>query len=199
MAQKHSIKEAFTRAREKLFGKSKAQREKDRIEERKKEMKKRDAATEGLLDAAEKGDIKKVEYWLAHGADANGEDIYNVLHDTPLMGAAQNGHIEICELLLERGAEPGDVNASDIDALTFAAKKGYARICLLLVRKGAIPLIKEPEWDEIPPVMQQFSQFREHNPISQKQLDALIAMQEFVGHDAFDSFLENFEICINKK
>jgi hypothetical protein len=194
MAQKHRIEEAFAKAKEKLFGKSKAQLEKDEAER----TEARNTAAQGLVDAAEKGNVWKVRYWLSQGAGINEKEPYNMVHATALIAAAQNGHIGICRLLLEKGAKLNAVDAADIDALTYAAKKGHIRICLLLIQNGARPAILEKEWKEIPPVIHQFPQYQERNPISQKQLDALVAMQKSIGRETFDVFLENFDICIGK-
>jgi hypothetical protein len=190
----HKIKDALSKAREKLFGKSKAQLQKDEADR----TEARNNAAQGLVDAAEQGDAWKVKYWLSQGAGINEKEPYNMVHATALIAAAQNGHIGICRLLLEKGAKPDAADAADIDALTYAAKKGHIRICLLLIQNGAKPVILEKEWKEIPPVIHQFPQYQERNPISQKQLDALLAMQKSIGHKTFDIFLEKFDICIGK-
>jgi ankyrin repeat protein len=60
---------------------------------------------------------------------------------TALMFAAQNGHLEISKLLIDRGA---DVNAKydGWTALMFASKKGYREVVKTLLEKGADYKIK---------------------------------------------------------
>ncbi len=58
---------------------------------------------------------------------------------TPLMFAAQQGHIEIVKILLDAGA---DLNVTDtfyrsVTALSAAANKGHAEIVKLLLEKGS--------------------------------------------------------------
>jgi len=56
-----------------------------------------------LLEAAENGDLIKVQTLLENGANPNARDGYGW---TPLHSAALNGHVEIVKILLERGADP---------------------------------------------------------------------------------------------
>ena len=61
-----------------------------------------------LFQAAQRGDVKKMEALLEQGADINvraGSDKW-----TPLMTASREGRLEAVELLLEEGAE---VNLTD--------------------------------------------------------------------------------------
>ena len=54
-----------------------------------------------LIDAAESGDIAMISALLAEGASVNAS---SPIGKTPLMFAAQDGHIEAARLLLSKGA-----------------------------------------------------------------------------------------------
>jgi len=90
-----------------------------------------------IHDAAAAGDIDAVKQHIAAGADVN----ENVL-STPLHAAALNGHKEIAELLIAKGA---DVDAKDAlgntplyNTISFnAALDGYKEIAELLIQNSA--------------------------------------------------------------
>lgn len=89
----------------------------------------------GLHQAAFIGCPKSVRYFLSKGVDINQIDTYRA---TPLWLAAQNGHLEIVQLLIEKGA---DINAVVDDnhrtALMLAAQNGHLEVLQLLIEKGA--------------------------------------------------------------
>lgn len=60
--------------------------------------------TRGLLVAAEEGNILKVKEALETGCQP--DDTLNVGDRTALLLASMNGHTEVVQLLLERGADP---------------------------------------------------------------------------------------------
>ena len=89
---------------------------------------------------ASKGDTEAVEGILKRfPSKVNARDINN---GTPLMICAQEGREDICELLLEKGAEPDAQNNQGNAALHFCAKKGYLDICGMLLDSGASTEIK---------------------------------------------------------
>ena len=51
-----------------------------------------------------------------------------------LQWAAYNGHLEVCQLLIEKGA---DVRARNDYALRWAAYHNHLEVCRLLIEKGA--------------------------------------------------------------
>ena len=53
-----------------------------------------------------------------------------------LMWASYNGHVAICTVLLDRGADP-DSNNQRRSALSFAARKDHLQVCLLLISRRA--------------------------------------------------------------
>src|SRR5690606_6988360 len=55
-----------------------------------------------LLDAAEAGDLTAVEAALKRAEDINQKDSAG---QTPLFLATYNGHVKVCRLLLEQGAD----------------------------------------------------------------------------------------------
>ena len=86
-----------------------------------------------IHDAAAAGDIDAVKQHIAAGADVN----ENVL-GTPLHWATVNGHKEVAELLIAKGA---DVNAkagiSEKTPLHEAASSGHKEVVELLIANGA--------------------------------------------------------------
>lgn len=100
----------------------------------------------GLLQAAKDGDFNSVKTYLDDGQDINLRNRYKS-PKTPLWYAAENGHYEICELLISRGADTGkpigtaDYRTSGIvgqtvapTAIAAAARRGNTRILKLLLR-----------------------------------------------------------------
>ena len=71
---------------------------------------------------------------IKHSADVNAKDEvgYTSLHD-----AANNGHLEICELLIKHGADVNTKNEWGETTLHQAAEEGYIDICECLLMKYA--------------------------------------------------------------
>jgi hypothetical protein len=67
-----------------------------------------------------KGSIEVLNLLLEEGADPNS---CNKWRETPLLIAANNGHVAACEALLENGADPCLCSEAGWSALTFAAHK----------------------------------------------------------------------------
>ena len=120
-------------------------------------------ATRDIWQSAREGDIEAVKQHLASGTDvnargedrefmklmlANGIDVKYLgdisTETTPLYQAAFNGHKELVELLLEKGANPNMRTTTKnilaiggTTALIGAAKGGHKEIVDLLIRDGA--------------------------------------------------------------
>ncbi|MCK4319723.1 ankyrin repeat domain-containing protein [Candidatus Micrarchaeota archaeon] len=94
-----------------------------------------------LLDAADKGDLRKVEMALENGADI---ETKKSSHGTSLMLACRNGDNEMAEFLLKAGADINAENEIGYNALTmvvtiFEREKIRTRkkMVKMLIEKGA--------------------------------------------------------------
>ena len=98
---------------------------------------------ETLHKACEKGNIEAVKQHLAEGATVNDKD-----HDggSPLIYASGEGHIELSEFLIAKGA---DLNAKagypETSPLHGAASENHKEIAALLIIKGADVNLKNDE------------------------------------------------------
>lgn len=94
---------------------------------------------QGLLLAAERGEVEQVQAFLERGADPNVPSSDGV---TPLILAAREGHQEVVECLLTSGAdvnccsEPG-YSGGNSTALRCAVVRGHATIVKRLLEAGA--------------------------------------------------------------
>jgi len=95
-----------------------------------------------LIEAARKGDVRKVRELLDRGANVNARDM---IGDTPLHDAAYHGFLNVAKLLLDRGA---DVNAKDMIGYTplhWAAREGHLDVARLLLERGADAGVRDNE------------------------------------------------------
>jgi ankyrin repeat protein len=65
-------------------------------------------------------------------------ELSNTNHTTPLMRAAQEGHVAGVQLLLRYGACVNRQNRVQMTALMLASQRGHDRICSLLIQAGAV-------------------------------------------------------------
>ncbi len=90
---------------------------------------------EGLREAAMKGDAASVKDFLAKGADVNAASEFGA---TPLIFAADRGHLEIVKTLVQRGA---DVNRKDTTyqsaPIIWAAYNGHTAVVAFLIEHGS--------------------------------------------------------------
>lgn len=87
-----------------------------------------------LLSAASKGDTNKLLAFLKIGTNVNATTWDDV---TPLMYAAQNGHLRCVEILIDKGADVSAKPFSELDALTVACIAGHALVADTLILNGA--------------------------------------------------------------
>ena len=80
-------------------------------------------------------DINRI-YYEEEDDDDEGAD-YDM--STPLLEAANNGHTEIVQVLLDRGAKPNISNEYGYNPLQIAASRGYKEVVRLLIGGGANP------------------------------------------------------------
>ena len=99
-----------------------------------------DDAWDALALAAEIGDLDICSLLFFFGVSA----IRSPGSRQPLICAAQNGHHEVCKLLIKRGA---DIDATDgsngKSALWHAAQNGHLECCQLLIARGASVILED--------------------------------------------------------
>jgi ankyrin repeat protein len=90
---------------------------------------------EDFVQAAMKGDIKRLNYCLTKGADIESTDLkYGA---TSLMWAAHEGHTDILHRLLEKGAQINSQQKLGRTALWYAAQQDKLEAAKILISHGA--------------------------------------------------------------
>jgi ankyrin repeat protein len=96
--------------------------------------------------AARDGDLAMSKHLVdVRNADVN---IMNKFNQSPMFSAAENGHLNICEFLVEKGA---DLNLRDSDgntAFMMAALAGCLKVCQFLEGRGADLNVKDHRYGE---------------------------------------------------
>ncbi|HEY2380528.1 MAG TPA: ankyrin repeat domain-containing protein [Terriglobia bacterium] len=102
-----------------------------------------------LMASARAGSVPAVRLFLEHGVDVNAADSYQ--HETALMWAAAEDHLDVVDTLLKAGADPNlqahvnslterknaDHPTGGFTALMWAARNGYEDVVGRLVQAGA--------------------------------------------------------------
>ena len=90
---------------------------------------------EEMANAAAQGDITTVKTMLARGASPNAEDTDGV--KMALTSAAENGHANIVQLLLQRGADVRKIDGTGKTALQSAVAAKHPKVAQMLRSAGA--------------------------------------------------------------
>ncbi|GMH36815.1 hypothetical protein BSKO_04688 [Bryopsis sp. KO-2023] len=93
-----------------------------------------DRLNRNLFNAAGSGDSKKVKKLILKGADL--ASTQGEMKFTPLHFAAQEGHAEVVEILIQQGAKVTQT-AGGLTALYMAARNGHLDVVKILVEAGA--------------------------------------------------------------
>jgi ankyrin repeat protein len=88
-----------------------------------------------LIQAVRVGDIGRVKFLIESGADVNYEEDYE--HYTPLLWAVECDRIDICCLLIDKGANINQKNEDGFTPLIMAAFQERINILKLLLIRGA--------------------------------------------------------------
>lgn len=96
-----------------------------------------------------------LEFLLENGA--NVEDL-DVINQTPLIIASQNGCTDLVKLLLKAGANVHHTGHYNMSALIAAAQEGYTEIARMLLEAGANPELENGDGET--PLMLAFIQSR---------------------------------------
>jgi hypothetical protein len=92
---------------------------------------------EWVVSAAANGEIRLLDYLLAHGAEVNARARYG---DSPLGAAAVEGRIDAARMLIARGARPDNRRVITLETpLTEAARMNHTDMVKLLLDHGASP------------------------------------------------------------
>jgi pectate lyase len=88
-----------------------------------------------LQEAAAEGDVEAVRSMIVHGVDVNGRE--DSFFKTALHRAAMNGHKNVAEVLLAKGANVDARDSYVSSPLHYAAQNGHTDTVGLLISKGA--------------------------------------------------------------
>ena len=87
-----------------------------------------------LVDAAESGDVSKVEGLIYLGSSPNEKGEFDT---TPLMRAAYHGNLDMVKLLIKNGANPNIQDIGGATALHIASREGQLEVVKFLTENGA--------------------------------------------------------------
>lgn len=93
------------------------------------------AVAQNIFDAVDKSDMERVKILLLDNPECI-KQRDEKFGSTPLHKAASNGQIEICKLLIEKGADIQAINNSQETPLHFASYNGHLGVAKLLINKG---------------------------------------------------------------
>jgi ankyrin repeat protein len=88
--------------------------------------------------ALSKGNFELFNYYLKNNGDCKGRNQLNLLHE-----AANKDRCDIVETLIERGADPNQLNSMHYTPLTIAVMHKNKKICQVLLENGACATIPD--------------------------------------------------------
>ncbi len=97
------------------------------------------AVAQEILDAARAGDLARVRALVE--ADSTQMETMNVNNKTPLIYAAQGGHLKVVAYLVGMGADLNARNSANETSLIYAVYFGHADVVAYLLDHGADPNI----------------------------------------------------------
>lgn len=89
-----------------------------------------------LLKACKAGDLEGANTLIHQGANVNYKDGYT--RWSPLYMASREGHAEVVEMLISKGAVVNDQDRNGISPLYFTSKYGHLEVVEMLIKNGAI-------------------------------------------------------------
>jgi ankyrin repeat protein len=106
-----------------------------------------DPGLRALAEAAQNGDVRKIDALIAKGVNVNGTGKYGI---TPLFSAAQVQNKKGFKALLEHGANPNVVGSDGYTTLNFIARLSDPDFLKLALKHGANPNLVEPATGKTP-------------------------------------------------
>ncbi|KFY84589.1 hypothetical protein V498_07800 [Pseudogymnoascus sp. VKM F-4517 (FW-2822)] len=97
-----------------------------------------------IIEAASDGDISKVAKLISSGANVNARDRWGW---SALSMCGYGGHVEICRLLLDHGAELDNMDVDGDTPESLATNRGHANIVIMLEEERAARDLKVREAD----------------------------------------------------
>lgn len=88
--------------------------------------------------ALTKGNFELFNYYLKNNGDCKGRNQLNLLHE-----AANKDRCDILEILIEKGADPNQLNSMHYTPLTIAVMHKNKKICQVLLENGACATIPD--------------------------------------------------------
>ena len=88
-----------------------------------------------LIEAARKGETKRIQELITLGVNVNCSNAYNI---TPLIAAAQAGELEAVKLLMMNKAAPYHRDGNGKDPVMYAAEKGHLNVVKYILENSTL-------------------------------------------------------------